>query len=195
MLKMRYARWGVCAAGAGWVLAGAMAFAQDAAPAGPPKAWTGSLGAGLSLTSGNTDTVNYNVAFELNFDPGGKNTAKMTGQHLRGSQNGVLSVNRSALAFRDQYAISPRGFIFGQIEYLRDTFKRLDYLVAPTAGAGYNIVDNATTKLSVTGGLGIVTEADTGFSARTSGALTAGQTLAHTLSSTAKLTQSSTQTS
>ena len=41
-----------------------------------------------------------------------------------------------ALAFRHQYALTPRAYVFGQLDYLRDTFKLIDYLVAPTAGVG-----------------------------------------------------------
>lgn len=44
------------------VLGPAVAFAQAPAPDGPPKAWEGTAGVGVSLTSGNSDTMNYNLA-------------------------------------------------------------------------------------------------------------------------------------
>ena len=42
-----------------------MAVAQPAAPPPPPPGWAGSAGAGLALTSGNSDTSTVNAAYEL----------------------------------------------------------------------------------------------------------------------------------
>ena len=50
------------------VLASTAAAAQDA-PAPPPPAWTGSIGAGLAVTSGNSDTSNMNLSFKAVHDP------------------------------------------------------------------------------------------------------------------------------
>ena len=47
-------------------------------PAPPPPAWTGSLGGGLSLTGGNSDTNSYNLDFALKHDPGTKRVFKAT---------------------------------------------------------------------------------------------------------------------
>ena len=46
--------------------------AQDASTESPPPAWQGQLGAGLALTSGNADTSNFNITFELQWDAGAK---------------------------------------------------------------------------------------------------------------------------
>ena len=47
-----------------------LAAAQPAAPP-PPPGWAGSAGAGLALTSGNSDTSTVNAAYELKRDTGG----------------------------------------------------------------------------------------------------------------------------
>ena len=128
------------------VIAGHAVAQQPAAP--DPGTWIGTAGAGLALTSGNSDTLNFNVAFDVTRDPKTRNIIKWTGLYLRGEQNDALVANRLSLSFRDQYALTARAYTFGQLDYLRDTFKLIDYLVAPTAGVGYKVIDTAITKFS-----------------------------------------------
>src|SRR3954466_4909587 len=113
------------------LLASSPVFAQQPAVTPPdPGTWEGTAGAGLALTSGNTDTLSFNVAFDATRDPKTRNIMKWTGLYLRGEQNNELTADRLSLAYRDQYALSTRSFAYGQIDYLRDTFKLIDYLVA-----------------------------------------------------------------
>lgn len=164
------------------------AFAQaPAAPAPDPGTWIGTAGAGLALTSGNSDTLNFNVAFDATRDPRTRNVMRWTGLYLRGEQNDALVANRLSLAFRDQYALSARAYTFGQIDYLRDTFKLIDYLVAPTGGVGYKLVDTAVTKFSADGGVGAVWEKNPDLDVRTSAALIAGERLEHALTTTSTI--------
>lgn len=149
---------GTLAALAELLLVSAALAQQPAAPPPDPGTWIGTAGAGLALTSGNSDTLNFNVAFDATRDPKTRNIMRWTGLYLRSDQNDALVANRLSLAFRDQYALSARAYTFGQIDYLRDTFKLIDYLVAPTVGAGYKLVDTAITKFSADGGLGAVWE-------------------------------------
>lgn len=168
-------------------LSASRAVAQPAAPAEPPRTWTGTGGAGLAVTGGNTDTISYNLAFDLMRDAKTRNVMKWNGLYLRGDRDGSAIVNRTSLAFRDEYELSGRSFLFGQVDYLRDTFKLIDYLVAPTAGLGYRVIDTDATELSVDAGAGGVWEKNPGLGVRTSGALTAGGKLVHQLTSTASI--------
>jgi putative salt-induced outer membrane protein YdiY len=165
------------------------AFAQ-AAPAAPPPLWSGSIGAGLAVTAGNSDTSNYNLAFNVKHNPDNPHLMTAEAFYLRGTNDGTLAVNRSTFAVRDEYTLSPRALLFGQVRYLRDTFKNIDYLVAPTAGVGYKVVDLEPTKLAVDVGVGGVWERNTGFETNASGAVTAGESFSHKLSGTAAITQS-----
>jgi putative salt-induced outer membrane protein YdiY len=170
-----------------------IALAQTpAAPPEPPKTWTGSAGAGVSITSGNSDTTNYNMAFDLTRTPKARNVMKWTGLDLRGDQDNAVVVNRTSLGFRDEYSRSTRTFLFGQIDYLRDTFKLIDYLVAPTAGVGYKVIDTEKATFSVDGGVGILSEKNPGVDLRTGAALTAGEKLALQLTPTATLKHATT---
>lgn len=156
-------------------------------PTEPPKDWTGTAGLGVSVTSGNSDTVNVNVAFDVTRTPKARNVMKWTGLFLRGSQNSTTVVNRTLLAYRDEYAISGRTYFFGQVDYLRDTFKRIDYLVAPTAGLGFNVLNTDARKFTVFGGAGFTSEKNPGVDVRTNAAVTAGEKLAIQITPTAAI--------
>lgn len=178
---------------AAWLLCAPGASAQQAgAPPAPAKAFTGTAGVGLSLTSGNSDTTNFNVAFDLTHDPKTRNVMKWTGLYLRGKKDEALTVNRTSLGFRDEFTLSNRTFVFGQVGYLRDTFKLIDYLIAPTAGLGYKLIDTDTTKFAVDAGAGAMWEKNPGRDVRSSLALTAGEKLVHQLTPTASLTHAAT---
>jgi putative salt-induced outer membrane protein YdiY len=136
--------------------------------------------------------MNYNLAFDVTRTPKARNVMKWTGLYLRGDQNDAVVVNRTSLGYRDEYTLSGRTFLFAQVDYLRDTFKLIDYLVAPTAGIGFKVVDTDSTKFSVDGGGGTVSEKNPGVDLRTGAALTAGEKLALQLTPTAAIKHATT---
>lgn len=164
-----------------------LSFAQ-AAP--PPQTYTGSFGGGMALTGGNTDTKTFNLAFDLVRDPKTKNVMKAKATYLRGNQNDVLTLDRAAVNLRDEYTISGRTYVFGQLDYLRDRFKEIIFLWAPTAGIGFKIVNTDNTKFGIDGGAGGIFERNPGTSTSKSGSVTAGENLMQRLSSGAAITQS-----
>src|SRR5205823_12468789 len=87
-------------------------------PPGPPKGLSGSAGFGLSLTQGNSDTLNINATVDSIYDPKTKNVMKWNLLYLRGKQNHVLSVNRLSATFRDESSLTTRMYVFGQIDTL-----------------------------------------------------------------------------
>jgi hypothetical protein len=104
---------------------------------------------GVSITSGNSDTMNYNLAFDVTRTPKARNVMKWTGL------------------------------------YLRDTFKLVDYLVAPTAGVGFKVIDSDSAKFSGDGGGGVV-------DLWTGAALTTGEKLVPQLTPTASIKHAAT---
>jgi putative salt-induced outer membrane protein YdiY len=170
--------------------AGAQAVPAPAAPAAPPPGpWTGSIGGGVALTSGNTDTSTVNVTYDVTYDPKTKNVVKSDALYLKGKKDGEATVNRLGFNIRDQYSLRPRTFVFGQFQYLRDTFKAIDYLIAPTAGLGYKVIDTPRTALSVDGGVGGVWEKNPGSDVNSSAAVTATERITRKLSDTANLVE------
>ncbi len=163
--------------------------AQEPAPSPSPDPWSGTLGFGLALTSGNSDTRSYNLSFSATRDPKARNVFKAEGLYLRAEQDGEATADKTSLAVRDELALSARTFAFGQVGFLRDRFKQLDSLFAPLVGVGLRAVDEARAKLTLDAGLGGAFEKLEGRDATTSGAVQAGQSLTLVLSPSATLTQ------
>jgi len=188
-------RWLVCNVGTLIILlAGTAGFAQEPCPCAPPPAtppiWTGSLNFGFGLTSGNSDTRNLNFAFDIMRDAKTKHVFKANALYLWSSLEGEDTANRLGFDAREEYKLSERAFLFAQGQYLRDPFKAIDYLIAPTGGIGYKVVDTDQLKFSVDGGGGATWEKNPGLDVRTYGAITAGEDLKYAISKTASLTHS-----
>lgn len=159
-------------------------------PPPPPKMWTTTAGFGLALTSGNADSSTFNANYNVVYDPKARNIVKSEGLYIRGQTDGELSADRLSISVRDELRLDTRAYVFGQNQYLRDSFKEIDYLLAPTAGGGYKFFDTDRTRLSVDAGIGGVWEKNPGFDVRASGAVTMDEKFSRTLSTTATLTQS-----
>jgi putative salt-induced outer membrane protein len=155
----------------------------------PPKPWASSIGAGLAITSGNTDTKNYNLAFATKYDPKTQFVFKADALYLRGDSNGETQVDKTSADARGEYALSDRTFAFAEVSYLRDPFKGLNYLVAPLAGGGYRIIRSDTRNLTVDAAVGAQLESDTGIGRSSSGAVKTGENFDWSLSPTSKFTQ------
>jgi putative salt-induced outer membrane protein len=158
-------------------------FAQETKP------WTSSIGAGLAITSGNTDTQNYNFSFSTKYDPKTRFVFKADALLLRGTSNGETQVDRATAAAREEYSLSDRTFTFAEVSYLRDPFKDIDYLIAPVAGAGYRIIKSDTRNLTVDAAAGMQIENNALLGRTNSGAVKGGENFDWALSKTSKLTQ------
>lgn len=165
------------------------ARAQTAPPAAPPDPVSGNVSAGLFLTAGNKDTTNFNFGYEFKYDPKTRNVVKSSGLVLFGKTDGESTAEQYAISVRDEFSINPRTFVYGEMRYLHDRFKAISYLLSPTGGIGYKLVDTEPTKLSVAAGVGGVWEKDYDVDLQTSGAVTFDERLSHQLSKTAKVGQ------
>jgi putative salt-induced outer membrane protein YdiY len=171
-----------------WLVFAGTSFAQ--APAGAPKIWTVTASVGMALTSGNSDTSTVNLAYDLTYDPQTRNIIKSNALFLRGETEGELSALRTGFNVRDEYRLTERIFVFGQNQYLRDEFKDIEYLVAPTGGVGYKLIDRAESRLSLDGSAGGVWEKNPGLDVTASGALAISEKLQQALTGNTTLTQS-----
>jgi len=170
----------------------AQAPAAVPAPPPPPPGWTGSIGAGLALTSGNSKTSTMNVGYDVLRDYGTDVLFKSTGLLLKGSANDVSTVDRSQADARVDYKLSPRLSAFGLTTFARDNFKAIDYLLAPTAGLSYKVVAQPRTEWTVDGSGGVVFEKNKGLDVDTSGAIIAGEKLVQKLGEKSKFTHAAT---
>ena len=166
------------------------AQAQNQSPAPPPNKWKLAFGAGLSFTSGNADTSTYNASYAATYTASARNLFKSDAMFMRGHTEGELSTDRFGLNIREESRLSDRVFVFGQNQYLRDRFKRIQYLVAPTGGVGVTTVRTERTTMTIDVGAGGVWEKNPFDDVRASGALTFTQKLSQTISTTTTVTQS-----
>ncbi len=155
----------------------------------PPPIWTGSLGAGLSLNTGNTDTSSYNLSFDAVRDPKKKWIFRADGLYLRSEENDVDTTDRSALTLREERSLGERLFAYGDIGYLRDRFKDIDYLVTPMVGIGWKAVLPEPVSLNFDAGVGGAFEKNPGFDSTSNGAFSLGESLEWEISDRASLTQ------
>jgi putative salt-induced outer membrane protein len=162
---------------------------QPAAPAGPPPLWTGNAGFGFTLNQGNTDTTNLNISGEATRDPKTNSVWKLKGLYLRGETNDALAVDRLLLEGRNERNLTQRVYAFGQLQFLEDAFKDIDYLVAPGAGVGYRLVMTPATTFNVDGGFGVKLEKNPGVDRRTDAVVTASDKFEHKLTPTATIMQ------
>ena len=158
-------------------------------PEPPPGNWVGSAGLGFAMNRGNTDTTNLNLTFDATYDPKKKDVWRFQGLYIRGSTDGVVSVDRVFMQGRYERNLTPRMFAFGQAQYLRDEFKEIDYLFATSGGLGYKLVATDKVSLAVDGGAGVSWEKNPGVDVDTNAVITAGDQFSWKLSSSATLTQ------
>ncbi len=170
------------------LLAPLAATAADA----PPPGWHGSVGAGLSISSGNSDAKSYNLTFDLKHDPKTKNVLKLGALYLRSDANGTTTGDKLSAFVRDEYTFSERVFAFGEVTFLRDKVALLDSLVAPGAGIGYKLVKTETTTLDVSAGFGAAFEKYANRDSTSSGAILASEALAWKVSPSVSVTQKAT---
>lgn len=176
------------------LFAAGLSVARAQTPAAPPppapvQPWLVKASAGLSLASGNTNTSAFNATYDLTYDPKRDNVVKSDGLFLYGKTEHVVSANRLGFNVRDEYRLAPHIGVFAQNQYLRDTFKNIEYLEAPTGGVALMIADTANTKAEIDAGAGGVWERDTGLATTSSAALTVGEKLTQAISKTASLSE------
>ena len=167
------------------LLAAAPALAQEAVapppcacpcpcPEPPPPPLQGSLSAGLSITSGNTDTSAFNVAFNLVYDPKTHGVFKADAFYLRSTTNGDATTDKAAASLRYEYGLTDRIYAFGQLGYQRDQFKNVVYLFTPMAGGGYYFMKQKNLELGGDVSIGGAFEKDSGYDPSNSGAFSVG---------------------
>ena len=160
--------------------------AQTTAPAKP---WASSFGAGLAVTSGNSDTRNINVAFNSVFDPKTIHIFKADALYLLGESNDEKQVDKATANARYERTASEKIFWFGEAGYLRDPFKAINYLISPIAGVGYYVIKNPVRTLTVDAGAGAAIESNSVLGRTSGGALKAGEAFDWVISPTSKFTQ------
>jgi putative salt-induced outer membrane protein YdiY len=100
-----------------------------------------------------SDTFSLNLAASGVYDPKTGACSSSTCS-TAGEQNGELNLDKTSAELRYEHTLSDRLFAFAQVAWLRDKFKEISYLIAPTAGVGYKILKTDAFALSAEAGIG-----------------------------------------
>ncbi len=150
---------------------------------------TGHAAVGFNFTRGNSDTSQFNASLDLKYDPRKKDVWKADAFYILNSESGTTTVDRTSAHLRDEHTLSGRWYAFGDLQYLKDQFKQIDYLISPTVGAGARLVKTSTRELLAELGAGAVFEKDDPGERTNSGALRAGESYDWKISDSAVFTE------
>lgn len=161
--------------------------AADATPSQPPK-WESSAAVGLTLTSGNSDTLlaTANFLTQRKWD---SHELRFGADAAYGEQEDVK--NNEVLRGFGQYnrLFSERCFGYVRAEAVHDAVADVEYRVTLSPGAGYYFIKNERTQLSLEVGPGVVFEKQ-GSEETTYFSLRVAERFEHKLSKTARIWQS-----
>jgi putative salt-induced outer membrane protein len=153
----------------------------------PP--WSSSIGAGVAVTSGNSDTRNLNFSFNTLYDPKTERLFKADVIYLLGETDGERQVEKASANARFERLFDDRAFWFGEVQYLRDPLKEISHLISPLAGAGYHLIRTNGRKLTVDGAVGAIFEDGAASDDSTSAAVKAGESFEWQISDSSRFTQ------
>jgi putative salt-induced outer membrane protein YdiY len=148
----------LCAAAAG-------AYGQSAdagAPTQPPKIWDVSAAIGLTLTSGNSDTLNVNGNVQATRKWGGKNELNLGADVAYGESDGEKNVDSYGGYAQYNRLFTERIFAYARVQGLHDGIADLDYRITLSPGVGYYFIKNEKTSLRGEVGPGYVFESQAG---------------------------------
>ncbi len=155
-------------------VAGAVAFADDAAPqipsfsassasssssssAPPMGVWMGAGQIGYLDSQGNAPAKSANAVLDMSY-------LEMAWKHslhldfLYGEAGNVVSAERFDAFWQSNYNFTSDLYVFGNVGYNRDLFDGFEYQAAGTTGVGYNVIKTDATTLSVQLGAGYLAQ-------------------------------------
>ena len=115
------------------------------------KLWSGSITAGLSTTSGNTEQTTANLQADLH-RKGAFLGLRFNYIGNLGSSNNVTNVNNQQLNFQSELFIYDRFYLIpASFEYYSDQFQNIDLRIRPGAGIGYQLFDEKKFSWTING--------------------------------------------
>ncbi len=118
--------------------------------------WTGNVSLGLSLNKGNSDTTDFSFDFTADHHFSPKLEWRNSGLVLFGKTEKVTSKETYQLGTAINWHHSERILSYYRIQGVRDRFKNYDYRFLPGLGVGYKILTQEQMKLTLSGGLSLV---------------------------------------
>jgi putative salt-induced outer membrane protein len=129
----------------------------------PDGLWRGTAGAGLNITSGNTDTRAVNLSVDM-ASATATDKISLGGNVNYGSSKvaglSTTTANKWAGTGQYDYNLNPKMFVFGKLGLEGDNLKGVDLKLRTTAagGVGYKLVDSKQSTFTLFGGAGYSTD-------------------------------------
>jgi len=119
--------------------------------------WAGYVSLGLSLNKGNSDTLDVSFDFQADHSFSQKFEWRNSGLILFGKADQATTKESYLLSTGINWHHTARILSYYHVQGTRDRFKNYDYRVLPGLGVGYKILTREKSKLTLSGGLSLVT--------------------------------------
>lgn len=129
------------------------ANADTAKKTAAAEGWQGSIALGTLQTGGNTDTSSSNAKVLLGYK-GGNWQDSLLFQAVRATAAGVLTAENFNANGQTDYNFTDKDYVFGNLDYLRDTFSGYDRRTSEVLGLGRRLLASDTQQLDVQFGVG-----------------------------------------
>jgi putative salt-induced outer membrane protein YdiY len=147
--------------------------------------WSGFLDTGLSITSGNSQTLNFDLSGQaVRKSPRDTITAYATSIFANSGTTGptVTTANSIGGGVRFELDVTNRLYMFGLADFYHDEFQQLDLRNILAGGLGYHVIRSKPTTFDVYGGGGFNQSYYSTPLTRKSGEIMVGEHLSHSVS-------------
>ncbi len=125
-------------------------YAQEEQEESP---WAGKATLGYLATSGNTENSTLNSGFEVGYTSG-KWAHLLQAAAISASEDEVTTAEAYDLGWKSERKLTDHDFLFGRLQWRKDTFGAYDTQFSQTVGYGRRLLNNDTHKLNVELGVG-----------------------------------------
>ncbi len=126
----------------------------DAMAAAEQHGWSGSVGLGAVVTSGNSDTSNLSGDFTAKLDQENWRH-KFEAAAMLAENDGDKTAERYLLGYKVDYKLDLRSYLFTALRGEFDKFSGFDEQLSATVGYGYRAIDTTADTLDLEIGTGI----------------------------------------
>ncbi|MDE2235509.1 MAG: DUF481 domain-containing protein [Gammaproteobacteria bacterium] len=117
------------------------------------EGWQGSVSLGYLATTGNTNTRSLNSQALAGYKSGPWQDV-LAFQAIQASQNGVTSAENYDFNGQSDYNLSDKDYVYGTVDYLRDTFSGYQRRTSEILGYGRRLYSSASQQLDLEFGAG-----------------------------------------
>ncbi len=126
----------------------------DAMAAAESSGWSGSVGLGAVVTSGNTETTNLSGDAVAKLDQENWRH-KFEAAALLAEDKGTKTAERYMAGYKLDYKLDARSYLFTALRAEFDKFSGFDEQLSATAGYGYRVLDSQSDTLALEIGAGM----------------------------------------